>query len=104
MYTSKIGKVLLSLQVYIMSSDEKKMVKECVRYAVNETKAKTRRERGFFCKSKILGNPLQSVFQKNVLYLQFQKRDKGFRSVITKRTRVYLFYANFVEKVAIRLW
>ena len=22
--------------------------------------------------------------------------DKGFRSVITKRTRVYLFYANFV--------
>ena len=25
--------------------------------------------------------------------------NKGFRSVITKRTRVYLFYATFVEKV-----
>ena len=42
----------------------------------------------------------ESVFPKTLTILEASKQvDMGFLSVVTKRTRVYLFYANFVKKV-----
>ena len=49
-------------------------MKECVRYVVNKTKAKSRRESDFFCKT--VGDPLRSVAGQ-VLPSCYHKKSKS---------------------------
>ena len=87
MYTSKIGKVLLSLQVYIY----------CL--AMRPKQRPGEREASFV-RLRFWEIHCKVFFPKKLTILAVPKQvDKGFRSIITKRTRVYLFYANFVENV-----